>query len=318
MKKKDVTLIGAAIIDILTGPVSPRVFETGSMPVKSTVLSFGGDALNEAVVLSRLGKKAELVTLLGCDEAGKRVSDFMAAEGIQEDAVTYCPEYRTGMNIVLVDDGGERFFLTDPESTLRRLAPEHIIPYIEDAADIVCFASMFVSPRLGVPEMEQIFELIKKKPGRVLAADMTKAKNGETLADIAALLPYIDYLIPNEQEIAMLTGTDDPYENARLLTEAGVGCAVIKRGRRGCIVRKGNAVCDIPAYIVEEPADTTGAGDTFAAGFLYGISSGFPVEKAALFANAAASCAVEGVGATAGIASIAGPMERYEALLKMI
>ena len=79
-KKTDrITVIGAAIIDVLAGPVNAQVFQIGSQPVEKTGLSFGGDALNEAVVLGRLGKKVQLISKVGKDEAGDRVMDY--AEG---------------------------------------------------------------------------------------------------------------------------------------------------------------------------------------------------------------------------------------------
>ena len=79
--KRDITVIGAAIIDVLAGPVDESVFEKGSQPVNSTRLAFGGDALNEAVVLSQLGAKVELISKVGNDEAGKRVLDFLQEIG---------------------------------------------------------------------------------------------------------------------------------------------------------------------------------------------------------------------------------------------
>ena len=172
-------------------------------------------------------------------------------------------------------------------------------------------AGMFVSPLLDIAAMEQIFCRIKSKPGRMLAADMTKAKNGERLKDLEKLLPYIDYLFPNEEEIALLTGEQDAAVNARLLVEAGVGCAVVKCGSRGCLIRTRTDTYSIPAYPVREAVDSTGAGDCFAAGFLWALSEGMELEACGRFACAAASCAVEQLGATAGIRSVKEPLERY-------
>ncbi|MDE7311668.1 MAG: GNAT family N-acetyltransferase [Eubacterium sp.] len=311
-QKKDLTIIGAAIVDVLARPVSPEVFRTGSQPVEEARLSFGGDALNEAVVLARFGKQVELVSKVGNDDAGRQVLAFLKNAGVSVDCIQTEDGLQTGTNIVLVDQSGERYFLTNPKGSLRRLARQDVEPYLEDAADIVCFAGMFVSPLLDIPAMEQIFCKIKSKPGRVLAADMTKAKNGERLEDLKKLLPYIDYLFPNEEEIALLTGETDPKENARRLVQAGVGCAVIKCGGRGCLVQAGDVSYQIPAYPVQEAVDSTGAGDCFAAGFLWGLSEGMGLQECGRFACAAASCAVEQLGATAGICSLDEPMRRFQ------
>jgi len=309
--KRDITVIGAAIIDVLAGPVDESVFEKGSQPVSSTRLAFGGDALNEAVVLSQLGAKVELISKVGDDEAGKRVLDFLQEKQVDVTKVKIEEGLDTGINIVLVTPEGERMFLTNPNGSLRKLSEEDVMEQLDDAADIVCMASMFVSPLLDIPAMERIFRKIKSKPGRVLVADMTTAKNSESIADIACLLKYIDYLIPNEAEAARLTGETDVYRNAERFVEQGANCVVIKRGKKGCLIRTKNQQMEIPAYAHATLVDTTGAGDSFAAGFLWGLKNGMQLEECARFGCAVASCTVERLGANTAIDSAELAMKRY-------
>ena len=311
-KKTDrITVIGAAIIDVLAGPVSEQVFQTGSQPVEKTGLSFGGDALNEAVVLSRLGKKVQLISKVGKDEAGARVIDYAEGCGLTTECIMQEEGLTTGINIVLLDEKGERHFLTNPQGSLRKLVLEDILPYADTMGDIVSFASIFVSPLLDIPAMVQLFRKIKSVPGRILVADMTKAKNGERLEDIKCLLPYIDYILPNENEIALLTGICDCRKNAELLVEAGVGCAVVKCGAKGCVIATKEAVLEVPACPIERLADTTGAGDCFAGGFLWALSEGYSLEDCGKMACAVASCSVEQVGATEGVVSLEECLNRF-------
>ena len=312
--KKEITLIGAAIIDVIAGPVSETVFQTGSQAMEMSKMSFGGDALNESVVLSRMGKQVQLISKVGKDDAGARVLDYMKANGISTDCVKVEENLATGMNIVLLDARGERYFLTNPHSSLRKLSEEDVLPHLGEAADIVGFASIFVSPMLDIPAMERLFQKIKEKPGRILVADMTKAKNGEKLEDLKGILKYVDYLLPNQEEIALLTGETDPFVNAKLLVEAGVSCAVVKVGSRGCIIQTKEETLEIPTYPVERAVDTTGAGDCFAAGFLWALSNGYSLTDCGRFACATASCTVEQVGATDGIRSVEEPMKRSQTL----
>ena len=309
--KKDITVIGNAIIDVLVKPIHAKVFETGSQPVEQIKLAFGGDALNEAVVLTRLGKKAELISKVGKDEAGSRVLSFLKDSGISTDKIIVENGLDTSINVVLIDENGERYFLTNPEGSQRKLTEADIEPYLNSAKDIVSFASIFVSPPLDIPAMTKVFKRLKEKPGRILVTDLTKAKNGERLEDLSELFPYIDYVLPNEDEIALLTGVNDPDINAKLLIEAGASCAVIKCGSRGCLIRTGNETYQIPAYPVKNCMDTTGAGDSFAAGFLWALSEGMPLIECGRFACAVASCTVECVGSTEGVISIETPLERY-------
>ncbi len=310
-KQKEITIIGAAIIDILAGPVNENVFQTGSMPMDTTKMSFGGDALNEAVALSRMGKNVQLVTKIGDDDAGKSVIEYIKSNALSAESVVVEEGLTTGMNIVLIDDKGERYFLTNPNGSLRKLSENDIVPYIEDAADIVSFASIFVSPLMDIDAMARVFKKVKEKPGRILTADMTKAKKGESLKDLEKILPYIDYIFPNHEEIALLTGETDPYVNAKLLVDAGAACAVVKNGAKGCVICTKDEMYTIPAYKGTKVVDSTGAGDSFAAGFLYGLSNGYSLEECGYFACATASCAIEQVGATEGVLSSEEPMRRY-------
>ena len=309
--KKEITIIGGAVVDIIAGPADENVFEIGSQPMDTIQMSFGGDALNEAVVLSRFGKNVELITKVGEDEAGERVLDYIKKNGISGDSIATEKGLDTGINIVLFKESGERFFLTNPQGSLRKLSEKDIEPFIEKAADIVCFASIFVSPLLDISAMERLFRRIKSKPGRILAADLTKAKQGERLEDLKKLLPFVDYIFPNEEEIALLTGEKDIYKNGELLLEAGVSSAVIKTGEKGCLIFTRDEVIEVPAFKIHKCIDTTGAGDTFAAGFLWALSEGFTLKDCGRFACTAASCAVEEIGSGAGIISLKKVLDRY-------
>ena len=313
--KNKITVIGAAILDILAGPADPAVFQTGSCPMNFTRLSFGGDALNEAAVLSRLGDDVELVSLVGEDEAGRRILSYAQENGIRTEHIGKRQGLETGINIVLVDGEGERHFLTNPHSSLRKLSEEDILPFVDGMGDIVSFASIFVSPLLDISSMERLFRRIKQKPGRILAADFTKAKKGETLQDIAPLLPYIDYALPNESELALLTGKKDPVDNVCRMLEYGASCIILKQGRKGCLVGMSRGeIIPVSAFPTEHAVDSTGAGDSFAAGFLWGLSHLSNPLEAARFGCAVASCAVEGIGAAGSITSLEEPLRRYKIL----
>lgn len=316
MNTPDITLIGAAVLDVLARPVTPEVFREGSASVQETRLSFGGDALNEATVLSRLGKQVNLITRVGDDEAGRAILRQLHSLGISDAGVTVVPGLRTAVNIVLVDQAGERYFLTDPESSLRTLEPADILPKLAGAGRICCLASMFVSERLPVPEAAKLFRLLRDS-GRTVCMDVTKRKHGETIADLRALLSCVDILFANAEEAALLTGAADPAASARLLKEAGAACAVVKTGKDGCIVCTKELFLSVPAFPAARCVDTTGAGDTFAAAFLFAWSEGLPLTDCACFANAAASTAVEHTGAVDGVTDPDEIRRRFRAVREL-
>ena len=99
----DVTVIGPAVIDILASPVDLDAIAAGSRDLDRIRMSFGGDALNEAVALSRLGRKVRLISKVGDDVAGRRILSYMEENGIPTDDVRVQEGLDTAINIALID-----------------------------------------------------------------------------------------------------------------------------------------------------------------------------------------------------------------------
>lgn len=312
----DITIFGNAILDVLVSPVDKNIFDKESTSVKSVKLSCGGDALNESVILARFGKNVELISKVGKDEAGTKVLAFLKKNKVDTAKVIVDPAIETSVNLVMIKNNGERFFVSNPQSSQRLLAEQEITTRLENSGKIVGFASMFISPLLDIPSMTRLFKEIKKDPNKVLVVDMVKDKTGTTVQDLKPLLRYIDYIMPNHEEIAMLTGTDDILYSAKSLIDAGCGCAIIKCGKDGCFIKTKTEYYHIPSYPTKHCIDTTGAGDSFAAGFIWALSEKWKLVDCGCFASAVASCAVEQVGATDGVRSMETIFERYKFIKK--
>jgi len=294
-------IIGGAIADILLRPVDAEVFAKGSCAVESVRMNVGGDALNESTILARLGHAPALVTTLGDDGVADFIEKHCLAERITLGAKRR-PEMDTGINAVLVGPDGERSFVTNRNGSLRRLGMEDVLPQLETeifhGAKLACLASMFVSPMLGVAEMETLFARIKAE-GKILCADTTKRKNGEMLADVACALHHLDYFLPNLDEAKLLTGLEDPDAIADAFLGAGVKHVALKLGGKGCLVKSATERHVVPVYPVAECVDTTGAGDSFAAAFIAAVLDGRSLRECGAYANAVASICVETLGSTA-------------------
>lgn len=103
----------------------------------------------------------------------------------------------------------------------------------------------------------------------------------------------------------MLTGETDIDLIAGVLLEAGVKNVVIKWGSRGCYIKNKEVKLTIPAVFGVDCVDTTGAGDSFVAGFLYGLYQGYTLEECAKIANACGALTVQKLGAAEGIDNFA-------------
>lgn len=296
MKSRPVLVIGGAVADLSVVGADPGIFRRHSTPVESIRLSPGGDAMNEAAVLARLGSRVSLLTLLGEDEMGDLLLRRCADWGIDTAPTVRSPDVPTSINLVLVDRDAQRRFVTVKGSSLRRLAPEHVYPAAErlTGEEIVSFASLFVSPCFGIPETAELFRAIKAK-GCTLCADMTRRKNGETAEEMAPVLQFVDLLLANEEEAALLTGERTPEAAAARLHSCGAKTVLVKLGAKGGYWVGAHGEGCFPA-VPARAVDTTGAGDTFAGALLHALSRGEPWQDCLRFAAAAASLCVEQVG----------------------
>ena len=313
-----ISVIGPAIVDVLVKPFRAEVFTKGTAAVDEARLSYGGNALNEAVVLGRLGVDVELVTKVGRDEAGEQILNFAKKANVSTNRFIKEERLTTAINVVLVDEAGERFFLTNPNSNLRKLIYDDVEGCLDLLGDTVCFPCMFTSPLLDIPAMKKMFAKIKEKPNRKLFLDMTTPKNGESLEDLKELFPYVDYFMPNEKELGLLSGGADMDVAARKVLDYGAGCVIIKRGKEDTAVFTREEDFFVPTYPNAKVVDSTGAGDSFGAGVIYGLETGMELKDAVRFGNAVASCAVEALGATEGIQSVDEPMHRNLILRQML
>ncbi len=310
-KRTFAVLVGAGIVDIPVGPVGTLSFTRPSTPAKAVTLGFGGDALNEAITLARLGHGARLVSKVGDDPAGRLVIEHCASAGVDTRFVAQQQGLATGINIVLVDEVGERRFITSESGSLRALGAGDIPAEAVADASVACLASVFVSPHLRPEELAELFAGWRAQ-GVLACADFTRPKRGETLADIADALAQLDYAFPSREEAEALTGECDPVAMAAAFAAYGVRRVAIKLGGEGCYIHSGELCAYLPAVRDVSCVDTTGAGDSFVAGFLCGLLEGRTFPECARLANAAASLTVEGMGAGAGARDRVHLGERYK------
>jgi len=317
MDKYDVIVAGAAVIDVSVATVDKDKMQSDRMPVNSVQMQTGGDATNEAIILSRLGMKTHFVSKIGNDLAGRQILSACRENGISTDSVKIEDGLATGINIVLIDGDGERSFITNESGSLRKFATEDIDFDNLPPAKVFSFASLFTYPLITLEKQEEIFRKVKEK-GYILCTDTTKRKNNETIDDLRPMLKYVDYIFPNYDEAVLLTGKTDIDEIADEFLACGTKNIIIKTGKKGCVVKNKNERYELPALPGIQSIDSTGAGDTFAAAFMTALVEGKSLPDCALFANAAASVTVEHVGATEGIRTRSQVDERYRKIKEIV
>ena len=295
-----VVCIGLMVADVFARPVR-RLPPPGETDWIDTVeVHAGGDALNNAMTLARLGVDVALIGRIGEDPFGDFIVRKAKAVGVEVRPVRD-PDAPTATCLVLVLPDGEHSFLYCPGAnarlTLADLAREDLA-----GARIVHFGSAASMPDMDGEPLGRLFQMAREA-GAATSLDVSGDTSGVREALLRHVLPHVDYFLPNESEASGLTGLDVPEEMSKAFLDAGAGTAVIKMGARGCLIRTPDQCLTVPARKVEV-VDTTGAGDCFVAGFLAAVLQGWDVERCARLACAVAASCVSKMGANEGVRTL--------------
>ncbi len=300
-KKLDAICVGAAIVDIPLQPVNRDMFEIESFPLQQISMTIGGDAINEATIMSRLGHKIGLMSMVGRDAVGNFIIEHCEKNGIDYSGIRVREGIDTSINVGLVTADGERTFVTNRNGSLWKMTIDDVDLSRLKEARLLSLASIFNNPLLDCPALVKIFKEAKAQD-MIICADMIKARLGETLDDIEEALGYVDYFFPNYDEACLMTEETELEKIADRFLDCGIQHVVIKTGKKGCYIKsQDGSVLEVPAMKGITAIDTIGAGDNFASGFITAILEGKSLKECAEFANVTASISVQSIGATTGV-----------------
>jgi len=294
MEKSGVVCIGLTVADLLVRPVDLSKANRELIIVEEISNAVGGDAYNEAYTLARLGIPVKLMASVGSDFWGDFILKKGNEAGINMEHVTRDKKYPTTVSIVLIRSDGERSFIGSRGTSLHFMM-ESLDQESLEKAKVVSLASIYSNR-----EMDQAFLAAAKaarKAGAIVTADTMTSMEGSTLESQSELLPLLDYIFPNYEEACIITGEKDPEKIAGAFLKSGVKNVVIKTGKEGCYIQNANEKLKVPTYKKAQRLDTTGAGDNFAAGFIYGLCRDLSLGECAAYANAAASVSIQYLGA---------------------
>jgi len=283
-----VNIIGGTCVDLLMKNVDKEAFFKGKYKVESIKTSFGGDALNETTVLNKYTVDARLISSIGDDEFGKLVLNHLNDNHIKYNSNLIKKNTETSISFVFVDENGERLFVGNEDGALRLFDIDDI--EIDEDCEIVSFASLFQSKMLNNEKLEELFSSIKKR-NITLFVDSSNPKNNEKVNDLS-FLKYIDFFFCNETEAKAICESDDLIECESILYSSGIKNVIIKCGEKGCLFEtKHYKTSKI------ECVDTTGAGDSFVAGFIKAFLENKNIEECLKVANEFGSLACKYIGA---------------------
>ncbi len=296
MQKLQVIGFGALNMDYLYKV--DRLVLDGETGIQHTTRSPGGSAANTIYGLSRLGAKVGLLGAVGDDEDGRAILSDLKQSGVDISHVRIVDGVSTGSAIGFVDETGRRALYVSPGANSRIEREDIELAYVAQAS-ILHLTSFVDEKQLAVQGW-----LVEEVPPQVQVSFAPGSLYTKRGADaLSTILRRTDFLFVNEDEVEDLGGLGS-------LLDRGCQVVAITLGEKGCrVVRATAPGCPEEDHLIEAVAtpvvDTTGAGDAFAAGFLYGVLGGKDLFTCGRLGNLVASRAIAAMGARTNLPTLA-------------
>jgi sugar/nucleoside kinase (ribokinase family) len=309
----DVVSIGNAIVDVIAHAderfLADENLAKGAMTLIDAeraqalyakmgpaVESSGGSAANTMAGIASLGGKGGYIGKVRDDMLGEVFRHDITASGIRFDTLPAASGPGTARCLILVTQDGQRSMATYLGACVE-LGPDDIDSGLIEAAQITYLEGYLFDP----PRAQEAFRRaaqIAHGAGRRVALSLSDpfcvARHRAALREL--VMGEVDILFANESEICSLYETDD-FAQAAAAVRGHVEVAALTRSAHGSIVLGQNEAHDVPAVPVDRVADTTGAGDLYAAGFLYGLTRSLPLPDCGAIGGLCAAEIISHVGA---------------------
>jgi sugar/nucleoside kinase (ribokinase family) len=289
-----VVTLGVHVLDVLVRPVEAIPEGQGATLVEDIRMTAAGTAAGTALTLAKLGAEVRTAGAIGTDPTGDLLLQLLERAGIDTGLVVRRIDTSTSATVLPIRPNGDR-------PTLHLLGANITYGLDDVPWDALAEATHL---HLGGPELigaEVAARILAhaKEHDVVTSVDLLAPGELGTFDQIEAILPYVDYLLPNEDQVLGFSEEHDLVTGARKFLGGGTGLVAVTRGGDGALLVTAEGTEAVPAFDVEV-VDTTGCGDAFSAGFLRGVSLDRTPKEAAVLGNAAAALVAQGLGSDHG------------------
>lgn len=299
----DVACIGILVADVIAKPVD-KIPKPGLLErIDSIAIYSGGCAMNAGIDMAKIGLKTAVLGKTGDDSFGSFLRGELEKYSVDISGLATDESVQTSASVVVSASNGERSFLHTVGANATFCYNDVNWDVIENSKIVFVAGTMLMDAFDG----EDCAKVLKKckAMGKITVLDTAWDSRGRWMQVLKPCMPYIDVFMPSiDEAIELAGGEEEPAKIADIFFEMGVKQVVIKLGSKGCYLRetKDAEGVIIPCFKVKA-VDTTGAGDSFCAGFLTGMAKGLPFADCGRFANAVGAHCVQAMGASTGIRS---------------
>ncbi len=305
----DVVGFGALNVDKLYN-VNKIAHEDEESYITGLTESCGGSAANTIVGLSRLGLNTGFIGKVASDREGTLLLKNLEDESVDTNGVILESDGRSGVVNGFVDRNGQRALYVDPG--VNDLMGEDEVQTDYVAGSNVLHMASFVG-KFEDKSIKSQKAFLKSIPDDIsVSLDPGRLYAERGMDFLEKFLKRTNILLINEAELNLLTkekyngnykGNKTCEKGSKILLDCGIDIIAVKRGVKGVFVTDGYQSYFMDAFKVQ-CVDTTGAGDAFNAGFLYGLIKGENIKNSGLIGNFVASKCVEKCGATNGLPDV--------------
>jgi ribokinase len=297
MSRFDVVGFGALNVDKLFR-VNRIAAEEEESFITDSAEACGGSAANTVVGLARLGCRVGFVGKVADDREGRMLLEEFRREGVDTRGIAVAKRGRSGTVMGFVDEKGERALYIDPGVNDHVGFNEKNKTYASQTRFL--HLTSFVGEE-SFQTQKRILEALPEEVMVSLDPGALYARKG--LAALGSIVENCFVLMPNAGELELMTGMADYRGGAEAMLRKGVKIVAVKLGSRGCYVTDGKQSHNVEAFKVRV-VDTTGAGDAFCAGFVYGLIKHKSLEECGRIGNFVASRCTTKIGARAGLPTL--------------
>lgn len=300
---------GILVADTICGPLEQLPEEGQLLALDSLPATAGGCAANVAINLSKQGIPAAVAGRVGRDPSAQVVLNELRKFGVNTGCITYSETQPTSQTVILLVRGQDRRFI-HVFGANKEFAISHLDRDWLASLKIFYLGGLFVLPAIQMDALRDVLQFCQSN-GVVTVLDVVIPHHQKGMNGLEQVLPYVDYFMPNDDEAKLLTGLDDPLEQARVFQQCGAHTVIITQGEKGSLALRGKEVWQTNAFNVES-IDPSGGGDAFSAGIVTGILRGWDMPELLSYGAVLGASSTLGLGTTPGVFTAA----EAEAFLK--